>query len=582
MEQKKLLLAIVLSTAILIVFQMLVPHREASHGVPAQQNLASKTTPSIESPRPVNDPSFPGNHPQPGPVPVNAPRLKIEADRVHGSLNLLGAKLDQLATRDYHETADPKSPDWPLLIPQADKEPSWVQFGWSSDDPDVALPNDSTVWTASAETLSRENPVTLNWDNGAGIVFRIGLVIDQNYMFGFKQSVHNTGQTTLHLHPWARVRRDYTPPTAGTYILHEGPIAVMNDRLEELTYAKVKSGGADHDGIGYSADGPGGWAGITDKYMLTAIVADQHSQYRTVFRHLLENGSDRYQVDMIQQVASTVPPAGQIAANLHLFAGAKEVRLLSRYEHDDHIPLFSYAVDFGWFWFLTKPIFYALDWLSLLLGNFGLAILAFTVAVKLLFFPLANKSYRSMAKMKQLGPKMTALRERLRDEPVRLQTEMMGLYKTAGVNPAAGCLPMVVQIPVFFSLYKVIYVTIEMWHAPFYGWIHDLSVPDPTNIFTAFGALPFDPTRISPLLHLGIWPLLMGLTMFAQQKLNPPPPDPVQARLFQFMPIVFTFMLGRFPAGLVIYWTWNNLLTILQQWWIQRGANRQPRFVVKA
>jgi YidC/Oxa1 family membrane protein insertase len=262
-----------------------------------------------------------------------------------------------------------------------------------------------------------------------------------------------------------------------------------------------------------------------------------------------------------------------------VFTGAKEVHLLDQYESIDHIPNFSYAVDFGWFWFLTKPFFYAIDWLNALLGNFGLAIMVFTVCVKGLFFPLANKSYRSMSKMKLLGPKISALREQFKDEPGKLQQATMQLYKTEKVNPVSGCLPMVIQIPVFFSLYKVIYTTIEMRQAPFFGWIHDLSVPDPTNIFNLFGLLPFDPTHYVSIAHLGAWPLIMGATMFFQQRLNPPPPDPVQAKLFQFMPLIFMFMLARFPAGLVIYWSWNNTLTIAQQWVIMRRTRlTKPSF----
>jgi YidC/Oxa1 family membrane protein insertase len=308
---------------------------------------------------------------------------------------------------------------------------------------------------------------------------------------------------------------------------------------------------------------------MTDKYWLTALVPDQKVESTVNFRHIAENG-DHYQVDYVTKQPMSVAPGATSTLPSHLFTGAKVVSLLRAYKDDLHIPMFDYAIDWGYFWFLTQPIFLALDWLNGLLGNFGLAIMVFTVCVKALFFPLANYSYRSMSKMKLLGPKMTALRERYKDEPQRMQQEMMALYKLEKVNPASGCLPMVVQIPVFFSLYKDIFVTIEMRQAPFFGWIHDLSVVDPTNVFNLFGLIPFDPTVISPFLQIGAWPLIMGLTMFAQQKLNPPPPDPVQARLFQFMPILFTFMMARFPAGLIIYWSWNNTLSIAQQWLIMR------------
>jgi YidC/Oxa1 family membrane protein insertase len=433
----------------------------------------------------------------------------------------------------------------------------------------VKLPDNDTVWTGSADTLSAGHPVTLSWDNGAGLTFQIALSVDDDYMFTVRQSVKNATGAPVKLFPWARIRRDYTPEVAGYYILFEGLLGVVDGTLQETNYAKAKSEGEKRNGIAYDATSTGGWAGITDKYWLTTLIPDQSIVSTVNFRHISENG-DHYQVDYVTQDPQTVAPGGEAALPSRLFAGAKIVRLLDRYQAEDHIPNFDKAVDFGWFYFLTKPIFYCLDWLNSLLGNFGLAILVFTVFAKAIFFPLANYSYRSMSKMKLLAPKMTALRERFKDEPQRMQQEMMALYRTEKVNPASGCLPMVVQIPVFFSLYKVIFVTIEMRQAPFFGWIHDLSQVDPTNVFNLFGLIPFDPTTISPFLHLGAWPLIMGLTMFLQQKLNPPPPDPVQARMFQFMPIIFTFMLARFPAGLVIYWSWNNLLSIAQQWLIMR------------
>jgi YidC/Oxa1 family membrane protein insertase len=418
--------------------------------------------------------------------------------------------------------------------------------------------------------------VTLSWDNKAGQVFQLVVSVDDNYMFGIDQKVQNNGTAAIQVYPWSRIRRDYKPVTSGYYILHEGMLGVLGGTLQEQTYDKAKTESEKTKGPSLKMDTTGGWAGITDKYWLTALIPDQATPVTAAFRHVTENGADRYQVDFVPTAAQTVEPGAAMSVTSHLFAGAKVVQLLDRYEAEYHIPNFDKAVDFGWFYFLTKPIFYALDWLYHLIGNFGVAIMIFTVCVKALFFPLASKSYRSMSRMKLLAPKMTEIRERLKDEPQKMQAEIMQLYKAEKVNPASGCLPMVVQIPVFFSLYKVIFVTIEMRHAPFFGWIHDLSAVDPTNVFNLFGLIPFDPTPYSHFLHLGAWPLIMGVTMFFQQKLNPAPPDPVQARIFQFMPIIFTFMLSSFPAGLVIYWSWNNTLTILQQWTIMRRT-RLPK-----
>jgi len=376
----------------------------------------------------------------------------------------------------------------------------------------------------------------------------------------------------LKLLPWSRIRRDFTPHTAGYYILHEGMLGILDGTLKETKYSDAKTEGEKNKGVALAQATTGGWAGITDKYWLTALIPDQTSRNTATFRHIAGT-PEGYQVDFLATEPLVVAPTATGTTKARLFAGAKEVHLLSRYEEEGGVSRFSYAVDWGYFFFITKPFFYAIDWLNQHLHNFGLAILVFTVFVKGLFFPLANKSYRSMSKMKLLAPKMTALREQYKDNQQELQKKMMELYRTEKVNPASGCLPIFIQIPVFFSLYKVIFVTIEMRQAPFFGWIRDLSVVDPTNVFNLFGLLPFDPTHISPFLHLGAWPLIMGVTMFLQQQLNPPPPDPVQAKLFQFMPIIFTFMLASFPAGLVIYWSWNNLLTICQQWLIMRQTS---------
>ncbi len=569
MDQKRLMLAIALSIAILLGFQLLLPKAPA----PVRQQtaeLVTKNTPSGATPRPTGDPASPGMQPVSVPPPREVPRLAIAAPRVQGSVSLIGARIDDLVLRNYHVEVSPDSPLVRLLEPRADPQPYYVQYGWTSDTPGVALPDNDTLWTASAGPVSLGSPGVLTWDNGAGLVFQIELAVDENYMFTVRQTVRNASGVPVALHPWSRIRRDYKPQVAGYYILHEGLLGVLGGRLQELTYDKAKSEGEKRGGIGIEMASTGGWAGITDKYWLTALIPDQDAEVTAAFRHFTENNSDRYQVDFLRREAVTVAPGAEATTTARLFAGAKEVNLLDRYESQLGIPNFDKAVDFGWFYFLTKPIFYALDWLYKATGNFGVAILIFTVFAKAVFFPLANKSYKSMSKMKLLAPKMAEMRERLKDEPAKMQQEMMQLYKTEKVNPVSGCLPMVIQIPVFFALYKVIFVTIEMRHAPFFGWIKDLSAVDPTNVFNLFGLLPYNPAAISPFLHLGVWPLIMGTTMFFQQKLNPPPPDPVQARLFQFMPIIFTFMLANFPAGLVIYWSWNNLLTIAQQWTIMR------------
>ena len=571
MDQKRLMLAIAMSVAILLGFQLLMPKRPAPVQVAGTELSASKSPVATPTPGPSATPAAAaGTSPtDQGVILHDAPRVKFTGPRLEGSVSLLGARIDDLVLRDYRDTIAPDSPLVRLLEPRTGAQPYYVQFGWTAaPGTTVALPGNDTVWAASGE-LSATSKLTMAWNNGAGLDFQIVLGLDNNFMFTVDQRVTNASAAPVSLHPFARIRRDYTPVTAGYYILHEGLIGVLDGTLKEVKYADAKSDGDKKAGLAFESTGAGGWAGFTDKYWLTALVPDQTVPSVASYRHIADNG-DRYQVDFVTKDAQTIAPGANAALSMRLFAGAKEVRLLDHYETDAHVPSFDKAVDFGWFYFITKPFFYAIDFLNGFLGNFGLAILVFTLGLKLLFFPLANKSYRSMSKMKLLAPKMTALREQYKDEPAKLQSAMMGLYKTEKVNPASGCLPMIIQIPVFFSLYKVIFVTIEMRHAPFFGWIHDLSAIDPTNVFNLFGLLPFDPSAYSHYLHLGAWPLIMGFTMYFQQKLNPPPPDPTQAKLFQFMPIIFTFMLASFPAGLVIYWSWNNSLTILQQTLIMR------------
>jgi YidC/Oxa1 family membrane protein insertase len=584
MDQKRFFLWIAISIAILLGFQQLnkriapppPAHSQVTEGVPATAPKPSNTIGAT--------PSDAGTAPIAPPIVTAAeavPRLPIQAARLQGSISLVGAKIDDLVLRDYHETLDHRSPLVRLFEPSSEPQPYYAQFGWSAaPGSTLKLPDDTTLWTASAPGLGSGAPVTLSWDNGAGITFQLLVSLDSDYMFTVEQRVQNHTAAAVSLYPWSRIRRDYTPQVAGYYVLFEGMTGVLNGTLHELKYSAAKKDSATNGGVATSYSGPGGWAGITDKYWLAALAPDPVLGSTASFRSDKVGTGDGYQVDFATNDPQAVAANGQATLTTHLFAGAKVVNLLERYQDSYHITAFWKAVDFGLFWFLTRPFFFCIDWLYHWTGNFGIAILIFTVFVKAVFFPLANKSYRSMAKMRDLGPKMTAMRERYKDEPAKLQTEMLGIYKKEGVNPAMGCLPMLVQIPVFFSLYKVIFITIEMRQAPFFGWIRDLSAVDPTNIFNLFGLLPFNPIDISPSLHLGAWPLFMGVTMFLQQRLNPPPPDPKQAKLFQFMPLIFTFMLARFPAGLVIYWSWNNLLTAAQQWLIMRRSRASVPAIV--
>jgi YidC/Oxa1 family membrane protein insertase len=500
----------------------------------------------------------------------NSTRTPVATPRLEGSIALTGARFDDLALKDYRLTVDPSSPHIVLLSPVGAHNPYFVEFGWVADAPDVKLPANETVWRADRTTVAPGQPATLTWDNGEGLVFTRSIAVDENYMFTVTQRVRSNGSRTLTLRPFALISRTGTPEYEGTYLLHEGGVGVLNGRLEEVSYDDMKDKG------GVTNPTKGGWLGITDKYWLVAVVPDPALDVATRFIHFRRQNTDIYQADYLGPPQSLAPGA-EIASSGRLFGGAKEVKLLDAYEATG-IERFSYAVDWGWFWFLTKPIFYCLEYFKEALfkdtpAGFGLSILLLTVLIKLLFFPLANKSYRAMSRMKTLQPKMMELRERYKDDKARLNQEMMALYKAEGANPMSGCLPLLIQVPVFFALYKVLYVNIEMRHAPFYGWIKDLSAPDPTSIFNLFGLIPWTPPEF---LMIGIWPCLMGITMYLQQKLNPAPPDPMQQKLFMMLPVIFTIMLAQFPAGLVIYWAWNNVLSIGQQWLIMRQTAPPP------
>ncbi|MCF8479830.1 MAG: membrane protein insertase YidC [Rhodospirillum sp.] len=581
LEQRNLILAIVLSMAVLFGFEYFTGPKTPA---PTQQ-AAETTTGAPTVPTPGAAPLAPGGTAMTPTAPgataeqvatetrvqalaSDSDRVTIDTASLHGSIRLKGGRIDDLTLVTYHETTDPTSPAISLLSPTGAPNPYYAEFGWVTGDKALKVPDSTTVWTASSKTLTESTPVSLTWDNGQGLRFTRRISVDAHYMFTIEQMVENTQDTPRTLYPYGLIKRDGEPKTVNFYILHEGPLGVFDGTLKEKKYSDLKDDGE----IKYTTAG-GGWLGITDKYWLTALAMDQDMPSNARFLYAPKDTTDGYQTDYTSSKAYEVSPGAMVQVTNRFFAGAKEVDLLDAYTDKLGITNFDLAIDFGWFYFLTKPFFLALQFLHGILGNMGLAILGFTVFLKALFFPLANKSYRSMSKMKLLQPEMKKLQERFKDDRQRLNTEMMALYKKEKVNPLAGCLPIVVQIPVFFALYKVLFVSIEMRHAPFYGWIKDLSAPDPTNIFTLFGLIPWDPPSM---LMIGIWPVIMGITMFLQQKLNPAPADPTQAKIMMFLPLIFTFMLGHFAAGLVIYWSWNNSLSITQQWIIMRRMGAKP------
>ena len=591
-DNRNMILAIVLSVLILIGFQYgydLIYPKPAQPPVPAQQETV-QTTPAARQAAPAD-----GAIPVPGPAPAptaatstppspvapsaaatrkgvlgQSQRIPINTPRLHGSIALTGGRLDDLTLASYHETIDPASPEIVLFSPPAAPDAHFVQVGWVGALGAGELPDSNTVWRADGEELTPQSPLTLTWTSPSGLVFKRTFAVDDGFLFTVTQTVENGTTAELTLTPYALISRLGTPTVGGYYILHEGPLGVFDGTLKEIKYNDLAEAGT------IQQKSRGGWVGITDKYWLSALIAGHDESIASRFFHETYQGRDRYQVDFVGTPLNLAPGA-TVTTEARVFAGAKEVKLLDRYRDRYQIDRFDRAIDFGWFYFLTKPLFYFLIFLKDLVGNLGVAILLLTVTIKLLFFPLANKSYVAMSQMRKLQPEIAKLKERFGDDKARFNQEMMALYKREKVNPASGCLPVLIQIPVFFALYKVLFVTIEMRHAPFFGWIQDLAAPDPTSIWNLFGLIPWDPSTVIPhFLNIGAWPLIMGVTMWLQQRLNPQPPDPVQAKMFMLLPFVFTFFLASFPAGLVIYWAWNNILSIIQQWAIMRRMGVKP------
>jgi YidC/Oxa1 family membrane protein insertase len=586
-EQNNTILAFVLSALVLIAWLYFVDNPLKQQGQvtrvqPAPQ-AQGQSAPGQNAP---GTPPVPGASPQ---VPsasgaaivqksreavlASSTRIPIETPSIGGSISLKGGRIDDVSLTQYHETIDPKSPAIVLMAPSESPQPFYAEFGWSpSPGTDTKLPGQETVWSqVGAGSLAPGRPITLRWDNGQGLEFRRTISVDDKYLFTLKDEVANNGAAPVSLFPYALISRHGTPPPSGySQMLHEGLIGVMGDQGEqEITYKAVEDKKQQ-----FSVTNA--WMGFTDKYWAAALLPDTNAHVQVEFSSGMKGATRTYQTDYLLD-QQTIAPGATGSANARLFAGAKEAAVVGinfplstfgGYNTDLGLNKFDLLIDWGRLYFITKPMFLLLDVIYKLIGNFGLAILAVTVLLKLLFLPLANRAYVSMAKMKAVQPQMQALRERYPDDKVKQQQELMELYKREKINPVAGCLPIAIQIPVFFALYKVLIVTIEMRHAPFFGWIQDLSVPDPTNLFNLFGLLPFDPTHlplVGSFLVLGAWPLVMGVTMWVQMKLNPAPPDPAQKMMFDWMPVIFTFMLANFSSGLVIYWAWNNTLTVAQQ-----------------
>ena len=496
-------------------------------------------------------------------------RVPIETDALLGSINLKGARLDDLILRRYRQTVDEDSPPVELLNPAPLPNGYFVELGYLPGANATNVPGPETVWSApEGAALTEGSPVTLTWDNGEGITFTREIAVDANYLFTVTDRIANTGGADATLQPYGRTTRFAKPDGVQVFVLHEGLIGYFADEgLEEIDYGAVEDAAEDGDGVyrlGFDR-ATDGWLGITDKYWATALIPEANGTFQPRFANFTNGGRSRYQADFAEE-AVVVPAGAEVETVSRIYAGAKVSSIIDEVGDAYAIPNFDLMIDWGWFYFITRPMFWLIDNLFNLVGNFGVAILLATVVVKILFFPLANKSYASMAKMKKLQPRMMEIREQHKDDRQAQQRAMMELYQTEKINPVAGCWPVLLQIPVFFALYKVLYVTIEMRHAPFFGWIQDLSAPDPSSIWELFGLFPWGAEAILPaFLLLGAWPLLMGITMFLQMRMNPVPPDPTQQMIFTWMPVIFTFMLSTFPAGLVIYWAWNNLLSIIQQ-----------------
>lgn len=566
-DPKNMITAVALSMAIVLAWQYfyLAPaskKAEEQAAVQKAQVQAAAAAPSVEST--VKDLAA---------TLAATKRVKIDTPTLTGSINLTGAQLDDLHLVQYHVTNDDKSPEVTLLKPSGTANAYFVEQGYlSSEGQKAKLPDSKSEWQAeTGASLQKDKPITLTWDNGEGLKFTRLITLSDDYLFTVHDTIANSGTAAVDLFPFARVQRQDLPEV-GTYSFFQGALGVQNRGLEEHDYASLKK----LAGTPIKISSTGGWMGFTDKYWATAVIPPTDLKLETSYQNVKNPSREVFQADYKADAAVSVPAGGSATYEDRIYAGAKVVNTINAIGTKYGLERFDLMIDWGWYSPLTKSMFYLLSFVKGIVGNFGIAILIVTVMVKLAVFPLANRSYASMSRMKNLKPQLDALKVQYPDDKPRQQQEMMALYKREKINPMAGCLPIIVQIPVFFSLYKVILTTIDLRHAPFLGWIHDLSAPDPTTIFNLFGLISWHPPAA---LLIGFWPLLMGATMWIQMRLNPAPPDPVQAQMFNWMPVIFTYSMSGFPAGLTIYWAWSNFLSIIQQSYIMTKNGSEVEFL---
>ena len=556
MENRNVLIAIVLSSLVLIIWATFFQPPPVERKVDEQQITKNQ---EAESPSLDGNQESVANEITREEIIGSTKRIKIENQNIQGSISLQGAIIDDVVFKNYNQTLNGKDKVI-FLNPKNSPKEYFVETGWAAGgDEKVKLPLVSTIWkTIGNNVLTPDNPVTLEWDNGEGLIFTKKIELDDKFLFKITQEIKNNSNKAFQFYPYAQINRKGKPEGRQIYILHEGFLGVFGEELKEENFDDIEK-------EKFKISSSKGWLGITDKYWLTAIVPEKGSEFKAEF--VAKN--QKYRANYIIKDPKILNPGNTITNELNAFVAAKEVAAIDNYAEQLKIEKFDLAIDWGWFYFFTKPLFFVIDYFFKMTGNFGLAIVIITALVRLIFFPLANYSFKSMAKMKILQPEMLRLKELHKNDKTKLQQEMMALYKREKVNPISGCLPVLIQIPFFFAIYKMLYVTLEMRHQPFFGWIKDLSERDPTSIFNLFGLIPWDPPTF---LMIGAWPILMGLSMYVQQKLNPTPPDPVQAKIFMFFPLFLTIILAPFPSGLVVYWTINNILTIAQQWVIMRGT----------